>query len=92
MKMHIYCLYDTLAGAYTRPQFDVLKCEDMAQSLTRAIKSDPVKNGLLKYMRSFYLGTFDDDNCTFDLLPQPLLCLDCGTVFPPELKEVKQDA
>lgn len=89
MTLNVVSYYDKLLKVYTRPIFTNTKKSDLSEEYRRMIVPAPEKAFQMKDLEVYYLGTFNDERCTFELLAKPEFIVRLEDFFP--AKEVKED-
>lgn len=80
MIKNIYSFYNRKISAYGLPVFHTEDADDMVQVVSRDfLASEPDAQVKLAEHLLYYLGTFDDVTCTFNLVT-PNVILDLGSL------------
>lgn len=84
---YIYCVYDSLVGNYKEP-FAVPVQGGAIREFAEACNTPNsfIANSPMDYSL-FYVGTFDENTCSFELLPAPQRVA-CAADFVRKSKEV----
>lgn len=100
MIKYIYAFKDLLLDAYSVPRFEEKDPQQYATGLYRAIIKGFSNDQLAQFadQELFCLGSYNDDNASFELLPEPRSILECNDVIKirkdeenKKMEEVKND-
>lgn len=94
MIMYIYSYKNKFLGAFSQPFYVEVGPENYGSSMKRSILTtdDTSKLNKISGTQLYYLGTFDDESCKFDLLGDAKILFDCDDVIAQKkLIEVAKD-
>lgn len=69
MRLNVYTFFDRKAGFYSHPVFNNLTPAQYSELLMRAARNGGLPDNLKAGQDLYFIGTYDDVCCVFDLLP-----------------------
>lgn len=83
MKNYIYSQYDQKAEFFNKPMLSEIEPEGFAVNITRSIKlcRDPKQLSAIADCKLMFLGTFEDNDGSFELLEKPELLVECDKLI-----------
>lgn len=88
MKLTVYTFFNNAAEAFNNPQFDSRPIEAIKVETIRAVKAKKVNPSIFD-CELVYLGTFEDETGSFELLKSPQLIQDFSVFKPKETENEK---
>ncbi|QCS36534.1 hypothetical protein [Capybara microvirus Cap3_SP_445] len=78
MIKYLYCLYNSQAKFFTPLSIENLNVDQKIVDFQRAARVAEPES--LRYLTAYYVGTWDDESCKFDVLPEPKLIFDLDKI------------
>lgn len=94
MLMYVFSFKNKFLGAYSQPFYVEVGPENYVSSMKRSILTteDSSKLSKVSGTQLYFLGTFDDELCKFEILSDAKCLLDCDDVISQKkLIEVAKD-
>ncbi|ALS03653.1 VP5 [Gokushovirus WZ-2015a] len=87
--INIYVARNKKVGAYENPFFDVQDKHSLMFNLQKFVILQPekAKAQFMDECEMYFLGTFDQESCQFDLLEKPEYLIDLGDVYARRVRE-----
>lgn len=81
MILNVICFKNMVVDAFTAPQYIDIEPVKAAVQLARSMKVAPDKATQFQNLTMWNFGEFDDESGKFNLLDEPVLLLDCRTIW-----------
>lgn len=89
--IYIYAKRDRLTGSWSIPAFVKDDKEETIKAHVRFCTVNPAEatKQRLQDMEVYFLGTYDDREAQFVLLPNPEMLIDCGPIVEQNIKRLE---